>query len=206
MFCSETYIQFKKNCGFNIFSIILIFQVSQPNKRQQNVPQAGLGHIGDIHRVVHQADARGSTALRGTGAGEDGQVRGPGSYGSRTPVGENPPENPPNLNKHTRQKWEKTVQIKKGGSELFGRVMFICCLPFFLGKKKSMNFIISFVRPKGVWLFPRCSPGQLGKTSLGGHAVGGPCSPEASRRLPQPGGFRRQRRGGGGGGGVFPRK
>ena len=59
-----------------------------------------------------------------------------------------------------------------------------------------MNLIISFVRPKGVWLFPRCSPSHLGKTSLGGHAVGGPCSPEASRRLPQPGGFRRQRRGG----------
>lgn len=63
--------------------------LNQPNANKTSPKQ--VGHIGDVHRVVHQADAGGSTALRGTGAGEDCQVCGPqlripDSGGRKSPI------------------------------------------------------------------------------------------------------------------------
>lgn len=134
--------------------------LNQPNGNQ-NVPQAGLGHIGDVHRVVHQADAGGSTALRGTGAGEDGQVRGPQL---RIPDsgGEKPPLYPAQPKQTPGKNGKKTIQIKKGGSELFGRVMFICCLPFFSWKKKH-EFDHIFCSPQRCVAFPSLFPRSAGQ-------------------------------------------
>ena len=85
-----------------------IMDWSISSQQRHNFPK--LRHIGDVHCVVHQADARGSTALRGTGAGEDCQIRGP-CYGS----GCISPHYPPNLNTMEKlppkqtpsKKWEK---------------------------------------------------------------------------------------------------
>ena len=103
------------------------------------------GHIGDIHRVVNQADARGSTTLRGTGPCEDCQVCGPWYHRNNThPVSQ---ENAGNT--HTKN----SVKKKLGKSHVS-----LSLLDFFLKQNEFDEGCLFATRLCGVSLL-------LGETS-----------------------------------------
>ena len=129
-----------KNFGFNIFSIIWIFLRISTNQTPTKRPPSWWGTLVTFTALSTKLMLVGvlpSVELERVKTARYVDL----SYGSRTPVGENPPLYPPNLNKHTRQKWEKTHTNKKGGSESWGgSCSFVDC-PFFLAKKISVGGI-----------------------------------------------------------------